>query len=134
MAVKQVIVWRDDLKCRAGKKMAQAGHAVVADFARCIKENVDSEGNVSFKMTPAQFEWFSTNFRKIVLRVDSEEKLLLLHETAKSLGIPTELVTDLGLTEWNTATNTCISIGPEEDSLVDQVTGENGPLGKISLF
>ena len=134
MPVKQVIVWRHDLGCRAGKKMAQAGHAALADLSNTIRDNVDKDGNVSFKLTPAQFEWYLTNFRKIVLRVDSEADLLLIHQRAKELGLPTELIIDSGLTEWDQPTKTCISIGPAEDEKFEDVTGERGPLGRLKLM
>jgi len=134
MPVKQVIVWRHDLGCRVGKKMSQAGHAALADLSNAIRDHVDAEGNVSFKLTPAQFEWYGTNFRKIVLRVDSEAELMVIYERAKELGLPTELIIDSGLTEWKEPTKTCISIGPEEDAKIDQVTGENGPLGRLKLM
>jgi PTH2 family peptidyl-tRNA hydrolase len=134
MPVKQVIVWRHDLACRVGKKMSQAGHAALADLSNTVRDHVDAEGNVSFKLTPAQFEWYLTNFRKIVLRVDNEADLLLIYERAKELGLPTELIIDSGLTEWKEPTKTCISIGPEKDELIDQVTGENGPLGRLKLM
>lgn len=134
MAVKQVIVWRHDLPCRVGKKMGQAGHAVLAEFSKLILKNVDAERKVSFTLTPVQLEWFLGNFRKIVLRVENEAELLLIYEKAKSLGIPTELIIDSALTEWKEPTKTCISIGPEEESLIDQVTGEQGPLGRLKLM
>lgn len=134
MPIKQVIVWRHDLACRVGKKMSQAGHAALADLSNTIRDHVDAEGNVSFKLTPAQFEWYITNFRKIVLRVDSEADLLLIYERAKELGLPTELIIDSGLTEWKEPTKTCISIGPEEDAKIDEVTGERGPLGRLKLM
>jgi PTH2 family peptidyl-tRNA hydrolase len=134
MPVKQVIVWRNDLACRAGKKMAQSGHAALADLSNAIRDNVDAEGNVSFKLTPAQKEWYTTNFRKIVLRVDSEADLLVIYERAKELGLPTELVIDSGLTEWKEPTKTCLAIGPAEESKIDEVTGESGPLGRLKLM
>lgn len=132
MEIKQTIVWRHDLQCRAGKKMAQAAHASLADFASTLREHCDEEGNVSgFKLTKAQYLWYIGNFRKIVLRVDSEEELLTIHEKAKELGLPTELIIDSALTEFEGPTKTCISIGPADAALIDQVTGENGPLGKL---
>ena len=134
MAVKQVIVWRHDLACRAGKKMAQAGHAAIADLSNAIRDNVDKDGNVSFKLTPAQFEWYMDNFRKIVLRVDSETDLLLIYNRAKELGLPVELIIDSGLTEWDQPTKTCIAIGPAEEKAIDEVTGEQGPLGRLKLM
>lgn len=134
MAVKQVIVWRHDLKCRMGKKMAQSGHAALSHLSALIVDHVDADGNVSFQMTPAQFEWYLTNFRKIVCKVDSEADLMLLYLRCKEMQIPVELVIDDGLTEWNEPTKTCIAIGPEKDEIIDQVTGENGPLGRLSLL
>jgi len=134
MAIKQVIVWRHDLQCRLGKKMAQAGHAVLADFSKTMFQNIDDEGNVSFKLTPAQLAWHKGNFRKIVLRVDSEDQLMVIYNRAEELGLPVELIIDSGLTEWDIPTKTCLAIGPEEDSKIDEVTGKDGPLGRLRLM
>ena len=46
MAVKQTISWRNDLHCRTGKKMAQAGHAALSNLSNTIRGNSDAEGNV----------------------------------------------------------------------------------------
>lgn len=134
MAVKQVIIWRNDLNCRVGKKMSQAGHAVLADFDKMIRDHVDADGNVSFQMTPAQFEWYLNDYRKIVLKVNSEADLLLLHLRAQELELPVEIIIDSGLTEWDEPTRTCLVIGPEEDSKIDELTGESGPLGRLKLM
>ena len=134
MPVKQVIVWRHDLKCRLGKKMAQAGHAAIAPFFAAFGDNTDADGNVSFKMSLAQFEWYLGNQKKIVLRVENEADLLLLHQRAKELGLPSYLIVDSGLTEWDYPTTTCLSIGPSEDSAIDELTGEKGPLGRLQLL
>lgn len=131
MPAKQVIVWRHDLKCRLGKKMSQAGHAACSTFFRSLQDHVDQYGNVSFKMTSAQFEWFLGNQKKIVLRVDTEADLLLLHQRAKELGLPCTLIVDSGLTEWDSPTVTCLGIGPDFDELIDELTGERGPLGRL---
>lgn len=76
MATKQVIVWRNDLQCRLGKKMAQSGHAALAHFSNRIRHNLDEKGNVSFKLTDTELDWYRGNFRKIVLRVESENDLM----------------------------------------------------------
>ena len=132
MEAKQTIVWRNDLQCRTGKKMAQGAHASLATIANIFREHCDEEGNVSaFKLSRAEYLWWIGNFKKIVLRVDSEEQLLIIYEKAKELGLPTELIIDSGLTEWEGPTKTCISIGPTDAALIDQVTGEKGPLGKL---
>ena len=134
MSVKQVIVWRHDLKCRLGKKMAQAGHAACSTFFRSLVDSVDAHGNVSFKMTPAQFEWYLGSQKKIVLRVDSEADLLLLYRRAQEMGLPCTLIKDEGLTEWDKPTITCLGIGPDEDKAIDALCGESGPLGKLQLL
>ena len=134
MSVKQVIVWRHDLNCRLGKKMAQAGHAALANLFASFSNNVDAYGNVSFQMTPEQFEWYLGNQKKIVLRVDSESDLLLLKQRGEEMGLPIHLITDAGLTEWNEVTNTCLAIGPYNDVEIDLLVGEKGPLGKLKLL
>lgn len=134
MSVKQVIVWRHDLKCRLGKKMAQAGHAALAPFFEAFQNATDADGNVVFQMTEAQFKWYLGNQKKIVLRVNSEADLLLLYQRAKELGIPANLIIDSGLTEWDEPTKTCISLGPSEEKIIDELTGEKGPLGKLQLL
>ena len=72
MAVKQVIVWRHDLACRLGKKMAQAGHAALEYFSSCIRDHVDKDGNVSFQLTPVQFEWYLNDFKKMVFKLSTK--------------------------------------------------------------
>ena len=134
MATKQVIVWRHDLQCRLGKKMAQVCHASLADISNTMRKNMDTEGNVSFKLTPAQLEWYQGNFRKIALRVDSEIDLMVIYDKAVELGLPVELIIDSGLTEWDGPKKTCLAIGPEEEDKIDAITGENGPLGRLKLM
>jgi PTH2 family peptidyl-tRNA hydrolase len=134
MQTKQVIVWRNDLKCRTGKKMGQAGHAVLALFEKQIYENIDENGFVKFRLTPEQIAWRKSQWRKIVLQVNSEEELLTIYEYAKKQGISAELIVDAGLTEWDEPTKTCVALGPDYDERIDQVTGENGPLGKLKLM
>ena len=56
---------------------------------------------------------------------------MIIYEKAKELGLPTELVIDSGLTEWEGPTKTCISIGPTDAKLIDEVTGDKGPLGRL---
>lgn len=131
MKTKQVLVWRHDLKCQLGKKMSQIGHGVLANLSNTMRENMDDEGNVSFKLSPAQFAWYKGNFRKIVLRVDSEDQLMIIYEKAVELGLTVELIVDSGLTVFDGPTRTCVAIGPDFDEKIDLVTGEPGPLGKL---
>lgn len=134
MGVKQVIVWRHDLKCRQGKKMAQAGHAALAPFFEKFRTSTGPDGDVEFQMTKAEFEWYLGNQKKIVLRVESEADLMLLYHRGKEMGLPVYLIIDDGLTEWDQPTKTCISIGPADEAAIDELTGEKGPLGRLTLL
>jgi peptidyl-tRNA hydrolase, PTH2 family len=121
---KQVIVWRHDLSVRLGKKMAQAAHASIMPFAERIRCSSYENGRVSIPLSPEECEWFFGNFRKVVLRVETEQELLEVYQKAKEAGLTTCLVTDSGLTEFHgVPTNTCISIGPDEEEKINTVTG-----------
>lgn len=135
MPTKKVIVWRHDLNCRLGKKMAQAGHAVEAALGNRIKAKLvvapDGSGQATISLTRAEVDYLSGNYRKIVLRVESEADLLVIYQRAKDLGLMVELIEDSGLTEFDGPTKTCLGIGPDEDEKIDLVTGYAGPLGRL---
>ncbi len=109
---KQVIVLRADLKMSAGKAAAQAGHAAVsaAEIARKSKKDWWKQ-------------WIREGQRKIVVKVESEEELLKIKSEAEALGIPTAIITDMGLTELKPGTKTSVGIGPAPSEVVDKVTG-----------
>jgi PTH2 family peptidyl-tRNA hydrolase len=134
MAVKQVIVWNNALQCRLGKKMAQAGHAALGNLSRKIRDKVDDKGRVTIRLNEAELEWYRSNFRKIVLRVESEEELLTIFQKAKEAGIDAVLITDAGLTEFDGPTNTCVALGPDTDERIDAITGDSGPFGKLNTL
>ena len=128
--MKQVIVWRHDLKVRLGKKMAQAAHAAMISISQRIRQGLDSAtGVATLPLSPQEQEWFSGRFTKVVLRVDSEEELLDIHRQATAAGLVSELVVDSGLTEFGgVATPTCCGIGPDDPQRIDTVTGHLKPL------
>ncbi len=101
--VRQVCLWRKDLKVRTGKKMAQAGHA----FERTWISGAD--------VVPFSEKWFYLygNTTKIVLEVDDLDHLLYISNQLNESSIEHCIVTDLGLTEFNgIETITCIGIAP----------------------
>jgi len=112
MEYKLVIVVRDDLRMSGGKLAAQVAHAAVscAIHAKAKK--------------PEWFKsWFREGQRKVVVKARSLEELMALRERAFRAGIPSELITDAGLTELPPSTTTCLGIGPAPESQVDPITG-----------
>lgn len=109
---KLVLVVRSDLNMSCGKVAAQAGHAVFqsTEEARLTHPNWVKT-------------WICEGQKKVVLRVDSERKLLALKEKAEKIGLPNALIRDLGLTELPPNTITCLAIGPAPSNMVDKVTG-----------
>lgn len=128
MSHKQIIVMRKDLGMRKGKMIAQGAHASLAAILNQGRVDYDDEGFAQQLVIPLCNEslraWLTGNFKKVCVYVNSEEELLALYEKAKASGIITSLITDSGLTEFNgVPTNTCIAVGPDEDSKIDTVTG-----------
>jgi PTH2 family peptidyl-tRNA hydrolase len=120
--VKQVIVVRKDLKMRRGKEIAQGSHASIAFLSFLARKSLLSAKPI--ELTLAQTEWINGIFKKVCLQVNSEQELLDIHEKALSKGLDVHLIKDSGLTEFNgIATITCLAIGPDEDSKIDEVTG-----------
>lgn len=134
--VKQVIVWRKDLKVRLGKKMAQAAHASMAPILHMMELDGGADGN-SVAWIIEDEELFSPftmyklgAFKKIVVSVDNEEELIQLYNRIKQHShhfhnekLPVALITDSGLTEFNgIPTNTCIGIGPYYSNMIDLYT------------
>ena len=112
-----MIVVRTDLGISKGKMAAQAAHAAV---------------NCSFKSKKSDSKnfskWLAEGQKKVVVKCQSESVLHDLQQHAREIGIVTSLVTDAGLTEVPPGTVTCLGIGPELESIIDQITGN------LSLF
>jgi PTH2 family peptidyl-tRNA hydrolase len=132
--VKQVIVMRHDLNMRLGKKIAQGAHASGAWMSHFIQNiGVASSGSRSQLMrnliqnellSPEQEAWIYGNFKKICVRVDSEQELLDIYNKAKEKGLEAYLICDNGLTEFHgVPTNTCCAIGPNFDVAIYEITG-----------
>lgn len=139
--VKQVIVWRNDVrnskgqKVTKGKMMAQAAHAslgvVLNSMEHLLKRIGASDGpdvlhaHVLEYMEQSYWDaWINGRFVKVVVGCETEQELLELHQKAKDAKIPTVLITDAGFTEFdNVPTNTCIAIGPYWAEEIDKITG-----------
>ena len=65
------------------------------------------------------------DFTKIVVRVDSEEELEQICKKAVELDVKVCEVIDSGKTEFNNVpTKTCVALGPDKASILDQITGD----------
>jgi peptidyl-tRNA hydrolase, PTH2 family len=123
---KQVIVIRRDLKMRRGKEIAQGAHAAGAWLADRVLQNIRPNGAVDpLVLSPAERAWLESSFRKVTVKVNSEEELLAVYAKALGAGLVVNLITDRGLTEFGgVPTRTCLAVGPDYDDLVDPVTGD----------
>ena len=120
--IKQVIVMRHDLKMRRGKQIAQGAHASMSFLTRRLQ----SQSSIFMDdFTPNEKTWIMGSFAKVCVRCNSEEELMAIHDKAIEMGIEVHLITDSGRTEFRgQPTRTCIAIGPDEASTIDQVTGQ----------
>ena len=136
MNVKQVLVWRTDLKntdghkVRSGKMAAQLAHASMAailadgEFDDIVYSENDVDHQLTLTLTPAMKYWLENSFTKVCVQVNSEQHLLDLYQQAVDAGIPCSLIKDNGTTEFGgVKTHTAVAIGPAEASDIDNITG-----------
>lgn len=113
---------------RAGKQVSQGGHGVIKVFfdRATITENDDAKYPymLHIPITKAEHSWKEGIFTKITCVVNSEQELFDIQAKCQKLDIPYALIQDCGKTEFHgIPTYTCIVVGPEENSIVDLVTG-----------
>ncbi|SCV72652.1 BQ2448_4189 [Microbotryum intermedium] len=108
---KLVLVVRTDLQMTKGKIAAQCGHATLACYKSVVKGNPNLVRH-----------WERTGQAKIAVKCDSEEELLILQATAKSLGICARSIQDAGRTQVASGSTTVLGIGPAPVRIVNQVT------------
>jgi len=109
MELKQVIVVRTDLKMGKGKIAAQVAHASLGAALKASKRIVR--------------KWLEENGKKVVLKAENGRKLVRIRKKAESLGLPTFLVRDAGLTQLRRGTITAVGIGPADSKKIDKITG-----------
>ena len=107
---KQVILVRADLKLPKGKLSAQVAHA-----------SVDAVLKSSSSLVKA---WKDEGMAKIVVKVKDEKELIKYFQLAKDEGLTASLITDAGRTVIAPGTKTCVGIGPDEEEVIDQITGD----------
>ena len=117
------------MKLRLGKMISQGCHASIAfltDITRTILKDYNNGcdmSSIQSSFSYPELEWINGKFTKICLQVSSEEELLDIHQKAKESGLKSYLITDSGLTKFHRIpTNTCLAIGPDFSSKIDNVT------------
>jgi len=108
--LKQVILVRKDLNMSKGKVAAQVAHGAVEAVLK-------SDKNIVTK-------WRLTGMKKITLSVNSEKELFKFLQIAKDDGLITALIKDAGKTEIAPGSPTVLAIGPEEEDIIDSITGK----------
>lgn len=110
---KQVIAARTDLGMGKGKLAAQVAHASLAGAEEAMHSRREWYD-----------EWKGQGQAKVVVRASGEEELVQLMKTARTMGLPTALIQDRGLTQLEPGTSTCLAVGPAPSAMVDKVTGQ----------
>jgi len=100
---------RNDLGMSKGKIAAQVGHAVQDLCINCPRIVLG--------------EYIKGCHPKIVLKVESLEKLLEIDKTCQQLMIWTEKIIDVGKTEVEPNTITVLGIGPVKKDRVRKILG-----------
>ena len=109
---KLVVAVRSDLELSKGKLAVQVAHAAVMAA-------LDAKARHRKWFS----DWIGEGQKKVVVKGGTLHDLHALRTKARSLGLPTALVEDAGLTELPPGTVTCLGIGPGPNGLVDQITG-----------
>ena len=107
--MKQVILVRSDLQMPKGKLATQCSHASVEAVLKSDKEKVK--------------QWRKEGMKKIILKVKGKKELLYFLQLAKDSNLVTALITDAGKTFFETATTTCLAIGPDDEEKLNKLTG-----------
>jgi PTH2 family peptidyl-tRNA hydrolase len=122
--VKQVLLYRRDLKMRKGKIAAQCAHASMAVFFR---RRVGPPSELRVPLDGPMAVWTAGGFAKVVLSVEGEAELDAALEAARARGLPTALIRDSGRTEFHgVPTVTALGIGPAAVAEIDPITGPAG--------
>lgn len=122
MASKQVIVMRKFPGLRTGKYCAQAAHASMGALLS-LADRQDDKFVISLE-DPSVKEWLVGKFAKITVYVNTEAELLAVYDAAKNAQLPTTLIKDSGLTEFNgVPTLTAVGIGPADSDRINKITG-----------
>ncbi|TMI41971.1 peptidyl-tRNA hydrolase [Candidatus Bathyarchaeota archaeon] len=110
---KQVLVVRSDLKMGKGKIAVQCSHAAVSASEEARKSSLDW-----WRI------WMHEGQSKVAVKVSGLSPILDLERRSRENGLPFYVVRDMGLTQVEPGTVTCIGIGPGPVVRVDLLTGD----------
>eukprot|EP01112_Ceratiomyxa_fruticulosa_P022825 TRINITY_DN8490_c0_g1_i1.p1 TRINITY_DN8490_c0_g1~~TRINITY_DN8490_c0_g1_i1.p1 ORF type:complete len:197 (-),score=42.89 TRINITY_DN8490_c0_g1_i1:190-780(-) len=114
--VRVAMLVRTDLKMGVGKMCAQCGHSAVGIYSL-----MESSSNPIWK--DWFLRWENGGAAKIALKCPDVETMHRLEQQARSLGLPTCTIQDLGRTQIPSGSVTvCAIAGPK--SILDTVTGK----------
>lgn len=108
--MKQVMVVRNDLKMGKGKIAAQCCHGSLGAYKKTNPEKIR--------------KWENEAYAKVVCKVNSLEELLELKKQAIINKVSYYIVVDAGRTQVPTSTTTVLALGPDEDEILDKITGD----------
>ncbi|XP_048225961.1 peptidyl-tRNA hydrolase 2, mitochondrial isoform X2 [Ricinus communis] len=96
---KMILVVRNDLKMGKGKIAAQCSHATLGLYKKLLH-----------RAPKALNRWEMCAQPKVVVKIESEEDMLVLQERAKSLKLPTHITIDAGRTQIAPNSRTVMAI------------------------
>ncbi len=67
--------------------------------------------------------WEKHGQAKIAVQIKSQDEMIQLMGTARSLGVTAEVIADAGRTQIEAGSITVLGVGPAPKSMVDKVTG-----------
>ena len=125
MGSKQVIVMKKFPKARnmrTGKYIAQGAHA---SLGALLSLSLIEDDRLIIPLDNLFIRvWITGRFTKVTCYVETDEDLVFIHNSAKLAGIPSSLITDAGLTEFNgVPTLTAVGVGPDDEELINKITG-----------
>lgn len=117
--IKQVIVVRKDIRLRRSELASNVAHASM----KFLIDNNESErgDEISLRLSSEEARWIQGSSKKIIVGVSSEEALKNLMFKAEISGISVYPVFKTSLDE-NVETLTCAAFGPDESSVIDELT------------
>jgi len=112
---KMVFCVNASLGMSPGKMAAQVGHGVIDLYQNLVSDQEEYGGPV--------LQWIENGSKKVVLRCDNDAHLTALAKKCEEMGLPHSIISDAGLTEVPSGSQTVLSIFGVSSN-VDKVSGK----------